>query len=81
MTKREFDAANKVNFGTRMASDTCESYRDTMHRPMRYSRRDWDRLAVRAAYSTERKAWHGAKGALTMGSKLRAPLRWRMTGK
>ena len=85
MTKREFNTQTQVNFGGRMASDERESYREERMLPYKrgglYGEAMRDRLAERAAYRARVCERRGVDaplyGALVVGSRLRAPYRYR----
>jgi hypothetical protein len=68
MTKREFDALNKVNYGCHMGARTA--YRASCGHDL-YGR---DRLAERACL----RARNPHLSTLGIGSPLRAPTEWRL---
>ena len=74
MTKREFDAQTKRNYGQRMPSDTREDYRDLRERPAE-PWRPWDKLELRAGVKRSRILMGHGQFALTRGSILRKATR------
>ena len=77
MTRREFDAVTKWDYGAHMAGDTKESYR----RERAYVIEGYDYVTFRARVHARRNAnpYHrdGFLPVLARGSAFRAPQAWR----
>ena len=77
MSKKQFDAKTKVNYGSRMASDTAETYRrERMKWPYRMFPERAPLLERRAQYLRER-----GMSPLWIGSPMRAPANFKALGR
>lgn len=82
MTKRQHDAATKINFKSRMASDERRSYRRERGLPeLAYGRRQcFDRLVIRQVETLDARRRDGSWATLGIQSRFRAPACFRFLG-